>query len=65
MTQLESARRGALTAEMTAVAAREGVSPEQLMEGLSRGTIVLPANALKKKSRPVGIGQGLTIKVNA
>ena len=65
MTQLESARRGVLTAEMTAVAAREGVDPEQLMEGLARGTIVLPANALKKKTRPVGIGQGLTIKVNA
>ena len=65
MTQLESARRGVLTAEMTAVAAREGVAPEKLMEGLAQGTIVLPANTLKKKSRPVGIGQGLTIKVNA
>ena len=45
MTQLESARRGVLTAEMAAVAAREGVDPEQLMEGLAQGTIVLPANA--------------------
>ena len=49
MTQLESARRGVLTAEMTAVAAREGVDPEQLMEGLAQGTIVLPANSLKEE----------------
>ena len=28
MTQLESARRGVLTPEMEAVAAREGVDPE-------------------------------------
>ncbi len=65
MTQLDSARRGDLTSEMKTVAAREGVDPEKLMEGLAQGTIVLPANTLKKKSRPVGIGRGLTIKVNA
>jgi phosphomethylpyrimidine synthase len=65
MTQLEFARRGVLTPEMKTVTDLEGVAPEKLMEGLTRGTIVLPANNLKKKVRPVGIGQGLTIKVNA
>jgi phosphomethylpyrimidine synthase len=65
MTQLEFARKGLLTPEMKTVSDREGVDPEKVMEGLARGTMVLPANNLKRKVRPVGIGQGLTIKVNA
>lgn len=65
MTQLESARKGIQTPEMTAVALREGLEPERIMEGVARGTIVIPANVRKQKARPVGVGAGLTIKVNA
>jgi phosphomethylpyrimidine synthase len=65
VTQLEAARQGLQTPEMEAVARREGLPVEQIQEGLARGVVVLPANAVRKKARPVGIGQGLTIKVNA
>ncbi|MBI5582450.1 MAG: phosphomethylpyrimidine synthase ThiC [Deltaproteobacteria bacterium] len=65
MTQLEAARQGLQTPEMAEVARREGLRVEQIQEGLAQGVLVLPANALKKKARPVGIGRGLTIKVNA
>jgi phosphomethylpyrimidine synthase len=44
MTQLESARKGVATPEMTRVAVRENVSPEFVRDGVARGTIVIPAN---------------------
>jgi phosphomethylpyrimidine synthase len=65
VTQLEAARQGRQTPEMEEVARREGLRVEQIQEGLAQGVLVLPANNLKKKDRPVGIGRGLTIKVNA
>lgn len=65
MTQIESARKGDLTPEMKHVARKEGLDPDQILKGVAQGTIVIPANSGKKKARPVGIGQGLTIKVNA
>jgi phosphomethylpyrimidine synthase len=65
VTQLEAARQGRQTPEMQEVARREGLPVETIQEGLARGVVVLPANAVRKKARPAGIGQGLTIKVNA
>ena len=65
MTQLEAARRGLRTPEMETVALQEGLETDRILEGVARGTLVLPSNASRKKTRPVGIGQGLTIKVNA
>ena len=47
------------------MAAGKGWSRRTADGGVAQGTIVLPANALRKKARPVGIGQGLSIKVNA
>jgi phosphomethylpyrimidine synthase len=65
LTQIESARKGIVTPEMQDVARYEGLDPEQVQKGVAQGTIVVPANSGKKKSRPIGIGQGLRIKVNA
>jgi phosphomethylpyrimidine synthase len=65
LTQIESARKGVLTPEMEAVALQEGVEADQIQKKVAQGTVVIPANLKKKKARPVGIGQGLTIKVNA
>jgi len=44
MTQLESARRGIVTAEMQRVASRENVSPEFIRDEVARGRLVIPAN---------------------
>jgi phosphomethylpyrimidine synthase len=44
MTQLESARRGTITAEMRRVAERENVSPEMIRAEVARGRLVIPAN---------------------
>jgi phosphomethylpyrimidine synthase len=65
MTQVESARKGLLTPEMEAVAREEGVTPEIIQEGVAQGLIVIPSNLVKKKARPVAIGKGMSIKVNA
>ena len=65
MTQIESARKGILTPEMQEVARHEGLEPDEIQKKVAQGTVVIPANLGKKKARPVGVGQGLTIKVNA
>jgi len=65
MTQIESARQGLITSEITAVARNEGLDVSQIQQGLVEGTIVVPANRLRKKANPTGIGKGLSIKVNA
>jgi phosphomethylpyrimidine synthase len=44
MTQLETARRGEITAEMERVAQRENVTPELIRDEVARGRLVIPAN---------------------
>ncbi len=44
MTQLESARQGVVTPEMSRVATREGVAAEFVREEVARGRLVIPAN---------------------
>lgn len=65
MTQVEAARRGDLTDEIKLVAEREKRSPEFVAEGLRKGTIVVPVNRLRRGLYAVGIGEGLSTKVNA
>ncbi len=64
MTQKIEAQKGIMTKEMEAVAKEEGVSPEWLREKIASGRIVIPANRNHKGVRPIGIGEGLRIKVN-
>jgi len=64
-TQLAKARRGELTPEMEDVAGAEGMEPQTIMEQVARGKVVIPANKGRPGVRPVGIGEGLRVKVNA
>lgn len=65
MTQIESAKLGKITPEMTAVARKEGVRPGFVREGIARGSIVIPYNNTRRIAQPCGIGAGLKTKVNA
>lgn len=65
MTQLEQARKGTISPQMEAVAGREGLGPEEVLQGVAEGTIVIPANLNHRGLEPCGIGKGLTTKVNA
>ena len=65
MTQLELAREGIISPQMSQVAQHEGVEAEFIRQGVGRGTIVIPANTKHTNLTPCGIGQGLKTKVNA
>ena len=63
-TQLEQARAGKITAEMEAVAVRDGMTPQQIRQGVEEGTIVVVAGN-GRAGVATGIGRGLSTKVNA
>jgi phosphomethylpyrimidine synthase len=65
MTQLEEARKGVTTPAMERVARKENVDPDVLRQRVAVGSVVIPANMHHRDVDPVGIGEGLTIKVNA
>ena len=65
MTQLEMAREGTISPQMSQIAQNEGVEAEFICQGVAAGTIVIPANTKHTHLIPLGIGQGLRTKVNA
>ena len=65
MTQREEALKGNITEAMAQVAKAEGLSQEEIRVGLAQGVISIPYNPLHKNCKPVGIGKGLKVKVNA
>jgi phosphomethylpyrimidine synthase len=65
MNQMEAARKGKVTAQMEAVAAAEGRTPEYVQKGVREGTIVIPVNESRRGKHAIGIGAGLRTKVNA
>ena len=65
-TRIERARRGIVTEEVKEVAEGEGVTPEYVNKGLAQGRIVITKNVARKEEvKPLGIGEGLRVKVNA
>ena len=64
MTQKIEAQKGVVTKEMKRVAREEVVSPGRLRENIVSGRVVIPANPKHPGVRPIGIGEGLRIKVN-
>jgi phosphomethylpyrimidine synthase len=68
VTQLEKARLGIVTPEMTRVAEREGhLSPEQVRDELAAGRLIIPANRvhLTYDLDPMAIGRATLTKINA
>jgi len=65
MTQLEYALKSKITPQMIKVAKAEGLAPEEICAKVACGEVVIPINRNRPKSKPCGIGSGLTTKVNA
>jgi phosphomethylpyrimidine synthase len=65
MTQREAALAGRVTAAMKAAAAQEGLAPEVIRQGLEQGTMVVPANREHRGLKPIAIGAGVRVKINA
>ena len=63
-TQVELALEGVITPEMKAVAATEGLEPGLVRYRIAHGQIVVPLNHHRDAS-VVGIGMGLSTKINA
>jgi len=64
MTQLQSARKGALTPEIVKAAAREGAQAGLLLKEVAAGRAVVPANINHKGLFPAAIGRAFNCKVN-
>ena len=64
MTQIEQARKGNITPSLKKVAGEEGFAPEELLNLVAQGKVVIPHNPKRTSIHPVGIGQKLSTKVN-
>lgn len=65
MRQIEAARQGQTTEQLAAVAQAEGIPAQVLAARVAEGRVVIPANSRGQLERPCGVGEGLSIKVNA
>lgn len=65
MTQLQSARKGIVTAAMKVVAAEEKVPEAAVCAAVASGEAVIPLNPHHENVRPVGVGRMFTTKINA
>jgi phosphomethylpyrimidine synthase len=73
MTQYQQACAGRISPEMARVAQRENVQPEFIRSQVAAGRLVIPANRVRLagsaqtgvKLDPIGIGQAVTVKINA
>ncbi len=63
--QMEEAKRGRITPEMKAVAEAESRDPKFIQRGVATGRLIIPKNAKRENVSVVGIGEGLSTKVNA
>lgn len=63
-TQMDAARKGIKTKELLAVAEKEKMAPEVLMELVAHGQAIIPANKLHTCLEPNGIGKKLSTKIN-
>ena len=65
MTRIEKARKGEVTDEIRQVALAEKVDAELLSARIASGEVVITHNTRRPNIAPLGIGRGLSIKVNA
>jgi phosphomethylpyrimidine synthase len=63
-TQMEAARKGIVTKELSQVAADEGFTEQELLPLVASGLVAIPANIRHGLLHPYGIGEGLRTKIN-
>jgi phosphomethylpyrimidine synthase len=64
MTRIELAKSGTISDEVKQAAQQEGISPEQLRDGIVCGTVTVVRNTQRSIS-PLVLGSGTRIKINA
>ncbi|MBQ4438005.1 phosphomethylpyrimidine synthase ThiC [bacterium] len=63
-TQMDAAKKGVLTPQMKAVAAKEYMDEKVLMDLVARGQVAIPANKKHSALNPEGVGRMLRTKIN-
>ncbi|GAB1410600.1 phosphomethylpyrimidine synthase ThiC [Desulfovibrionales bacterium] len=63
-TQMDAAKKGIVTSEIRTVAAKEALSTDHLMDLMSQGRVIIPANKHHASLCAEGIGEGLRTKIN-
>ena len=63
-TQMDAARKGIITPELTKVAEKEHMREDELLPLVAEGKVVIPANKLHTRLNPEGIGSMLQTKIN-
>ncbi len=63
-TQMDAAKKGIITPEMSAATAKEGIEADTLRQLVAQGLAVVPANKKHTSLDPQGIGKGLRTKIN-
>ncbi|MDL2328338.1 phosphomethylpyrimidine synthase ThiC [Desulfosarcina sp. OttesenSCG-928-A07] len=63
-TQMDAARKGMITEQMKVVAEKEKIALETLLQRMSDGSVIIPANKAHVSLDPEGIGRGLRTKIN-
>ncbi|MBU3936428.1 MAG: phosphomethylpyrimidine synthase ThiC, partial [Proteobacteria bacterium] len=61
----EEAIRGTITPLFENCAANENITVQALMQGVAQGTICIPKNKNHHFDKIIGVGKGLSTKVNA
>ncbi len=64
MTRIEMAKKGIITDEFREVALNEGITTDKLIQHLAEGRSVIARNT-HHTIKPVGIGSGMRVKINA
>ena len=65
MNQLEQVRKGIVTKDIEEVASSEGLDIQFIVEEMVAGHTIIPRNKNHTTIPPIGIGKGLSTKINA
>lgn len=64
-TQLLEAKKGKITPEMFAVAEKEGISQQEIIDKVASGRVAILKNNRRENVVPTAVGEGMTVKINA
>ena len=62
---MKTAKDGKITKDIELVAKNEKVDTEFIRRGVAKGRIIIPKSIKRELENPIGIGQGLLVKINA
>jgi len=65
VTLISRIKKGEVPEEVKIIAEKESVKLETLLKKITAGRVVIPKNTNHPNVKPIGIGEGLTTKVNA